>query len=171
MALQLSMFLVEKQKARFENYDTLPPREKATFTFRILEKIRTLLDDSVEANQVLEKLPRKSREKAFREEHIYALFDLLEKAIIGVGIMPIAPSPPPFETPYVMAEFEYRENDDYWGTYKVHRKATPEEIKRLESIKAQIKRLEELVSDPYKASTGLTLNEMRSMVEKHPPTK
>ena len=167
MALQLSMFLVEKQKARFENYDTLPPREKATFTFRILEKIRTLLDDSVEANQVLEKLPRKSREKAFREEHIYALFDLLEKAIIGVGIMPIAPSPG--GALYTMAEFEHRENDDVFGVYKVHRLATPEEVKRLESIKAQIKRLEELVSDPYKASTGLTLNEMRSMLEKRPP--
>ena len=166
MALQLTMFLVEKQKTRFDNYENLPPREKSTFTFRILEKIRTLLDDVVEANQVLEKLPHKSREKAFRDEHIYALFDLLEKAIIGVGIMPIAPSPN--GTLYAMAEFEHRENDDFWGVYKVNRLATPEEIKRLNSIKAQIKRLEELVSDPYRASTGLTFNEMRASLEKRP---
>jgi hypothetical protein len=168
MALQLTMFLVEKQKARFDNYENLPPREKATFTFRILDKIRMFLDEIPEVNQVLEKIPRKSREKAFREEHIYALFDLLEKAIIGVGILPIAPSPPPFETPYVMAEFKQFEGDDFYGSYKIHRRATPDEIMRLESIKAQIKRLEELVTDPYSASTGLSLNEMRSRFENPP---
>lgn len=57
------MFLVEKQKTRFDNYANLPPREKSTFTFRILEKIRTLLDDVVEANQVLEKLPHNPERK------------------------------------------------------------------------------------------------------------
>ena len=35
-------------------------------------------------------------------------------------------------------------------------------------FKAQIKRLEELVSDPYRASTGLTFNEMRTSLEKRP---
>lgn len=160
------MFLIEKQKTRFDNYENLPPREKSTFTFRILEKVRALLDDMVEANQVLEKLPHKKQEKVFREEHIYALFDLLEKSIVGVGILPIAPSPG--GTMYAMAEFEHRVNDDFFGIYKVHRPATPEEIKRLESIKAQIKRLEELVSDPYRASTGLTFNEMRTSLEKRP---
>lgn len=161
------MFLIEKQKTRFDNYENLPPREKSTFTFRILEKIRSSLDDLLEVNQVLEKLPRKSHEKAFREEHVYTLFDLLEKAIIGAGIMPIAPTPN--GVPHVMAEFKHFEGDDYFGSYKVHRRATPEEITRLESIRAQIKRLEELVTDPYAASTGLSLNEMRARFEKRPP--
>lgn len=159
------MFLVGKQKSRFADYENLSGSEKATFTFRLANKIRMFLDDVPEVNGVLKKIPRKSHKKAFREKHIYALFDLLEEAIISVGVLPTAPDPQTGKF-YVGEEFEVVGKSNVVGIYKISRPATQEEILRWESISTQIKRLQEIMTEPHKIPKDeLTPNAFRAMID------
>lgn len=159
------MFLEGKQITRFKDYENLKPKEKATFTFRILEKVNIFLDDVKEVNRVLKKIPIKSHKKAFKDEHLYGLFDLIEKTIIGLDVMPIE-TDPQTGTAYVYGEFEATPGKgNTIGVYKFTRPATDEEFARWEGISAQIKRLQELVAEPRKYPDKLTFNEFRNMVE------
>lgn len=159
------MFLEGKQISRFNGYEKLGSKEKATFTFRIVEKIKTFLDDVAEVNRVLDKIQPKSHKKAFKDEQVCALFDLIEKTIIGLGVMPIT-NDPQTGTAYVYGEFEATpRKGNTVGVYKFTRPATDEEIARWESISTQIKRLQELITEPRKYPDKLTFNEFRDMVE------
>lgn len=160
-----TMFLEGKQKTRFDGYESLKGQEKNTFTFRIVEKVRTFLDDVAEVNRVLERLPIKSRKKAFKDAHVYELFDLIEKAIISLDMLPIM-TDPQTGTAFVYGEFEATPGKgNTSGVYKFTRPATDEEFARWEGISAQIKRLQELITEPRKYPEKLTFNEFRDMVD------
>jgi hypothetical protein len=143
------MFLKGKMASRLNEYETLKsPKEKATFTFRIVGKIRSFLDDIEEVNQVLEKIPIKSHKKAFKDEHVLELFDLIEKVIIGLGVLPIE-TDPKTGTAYVHGEFQSTEH-----TYKFTRPATAEEFEQWKRILSQIKCLEELIGASNESRTS-----------------
>jgi len=158
------MFLEGKQISRLNDYEKLDAKERATFTFRIVEKIETFLDDVADVDRVLGKIPVKSHKKAFTDEHVCALFDLIEKTIIGLGVMPIT-TDPQTGTAYVYGEFEATPGKgNTLGVYKFSRPATDEEFARWESISAQITRLKELIEEPRKYPDKLTFNEFRDMI-------
>lgn len=144
------MFLEgKKQIERLENYNSLKKAsEKATFTYRMVEKIKRFLDDVAEVNNVLDTIPFKSHKKAFKPEHIEPVFDLLEMILAGQGVAPVTHGV--FGTgdeknQYVFKAFGVVDVEGKQGRYSTTRPATPEEIELNEKLKKRIERLNRFV--------------------------
>lgn len=139
------MFLVRDQPKRLEGYDDLDPRERADFTFRILKKVTTLLDDISEVNAVLRTIPFKSQKKVFKEEHIDLIFDLLERILIGLDYAPIVKdqdgNPHRFKGIPVTPK-----GGGIAGSYQKITPASTEEIARSEHLQDRLKRLEVFIT-------------------------
>lgn len=144
------MFLDGKQADRMKNYDDLGASERATFTYRMTVKITKFLADVCEVNKVLEIVPFKSRKKVFEQDHIEAIFDLLEKALIAQDVAPVIGNPffPDDANQYVFKAFAVEAVDGKVARYSTTRPATPEEIARNKRIQKRIDRLKLFIYPP-----------------------
>lgn len=134
------------------DYDALAPSEKATFTYRMVEKVSKFLDDVEEVNRVLETIPFKSQKKAFKEEHIDLVFDLVERVLTGRDVAPVVGgnplNPDDATKQYSMKAFAVREVDGRLGRYSTTRPASPEEIATNAHLQERISRLSRFVHAP-----------------------
>jgi hypothetical protein len=148
------MFLVREQIKRFENYDTLSPRERATFNFRIADKVRTFLDDVEEVNRVLDTIPFNYHQKSVKEEHIDPVFNLLEKMLSALDYAPIVPDQD--GTPHRFKGFQVApRGGGPVGRYQTILPASDADIARNDHLQKRIRRLEQFTT------ARVTTNEFR----------
>lgn len=146
------MFLVKEQRAKLEKYNELSSQERADLTFRLLKKVSTFLDDVENVKLALDVIPFKSQKKAFKEEHIDLVFDLLERVLAGLDVAPVTGGnqldPGDVGNQYVFKAFAVEAVDGKIGRYSTTRPATQEEIDMKDHLQERIERLDRFVTYP-----------------------
>lgn len=134
------MFLTPKQEGRRKRYNELSPQERATFNFRMGEKVNTFLDDVSEVNRVLDLIPFNYHQKAIEEDHLDYVFDLLEKMLAALDFAPIIPNKE--GNPYkVKGFFMAPKGGGEMGKYQITIPATKDDIRLKEYLKLRLERL------------------------------
>jgi len=144
------MFLVREQNDRIENYNRLDAQVRADLTFRLLKKLKAFLDDFKDVNRVLDVIPFQSQKKAFKEEHIDLVFDLVERVLAGLDVAPVIGGnvldPDDAGNRYVFKGFAVEAVDGNVSRYSATRPATPDEIALNDHLKERITQLNLFVS-------------------------
>lgn len=135
------MFLTPLQKERMEEYNDLSPQKRATFNFRIADKVNTFLDDVSEVNQVLEILPFKYRQKAIEEDHLDYIFDLLEEMLSVLDFAPLVPDKKGEKLYKVKGLFIAPKGGGEMGKYQSTLPATKDDIRNRDYLELRLKRL------------------------------
>lgn len=150
------MFLTDLQRKRLDAYADLSSRERATFNFRIADKVSTFLNDVSEVNQVLKTIPFNYHQKSFKEDHVDLVFDLLEHLLAGLDYAPIIKNdqdgtPQRFKGFLVVP----RTGKGAGGQYHAILPASDEDLARAAHLQNRIRRLEQfttarLISDEFR---------------------
>lgn len=135
------MFLTLKQKESMEEYNALSPQQRATFNFRMGEKVNTFLDDVSEVNRVLDLIPFNYHQKAIEEEHLDYVFDLLEKMLAALDFAPIVPDKKGENFYKVKGFFVAPKGGGQLGKYEKSLPVTDDDIRYRDYLELRLKRL------------------------------
>jgi len=149
------MFLTPKQKDRMKEYKALSPQQKATFNFRMGEKVNTFLDDVSEVDRVLDLIPFKYHQKSIEEDHLDYVFDLLEKMLAALNFAPIVPDDKNESFYKVKSFFVAPKGGGQLGKYAKSLPVTDNDIRYRNYLKLRLERLS-LFIEPK-----ATINEFR----------
>ena len=138
---ELIRVLTKGQRDKLKTYDQLDPRVRADFTHRIVDKIESFLDSVAVMNHILDIVPFKSSQRAFKPEHIDMVFDLMESMLVALDYAPIVKdqdgNPHRFKGIPVTPK-----GGGVAGSYQKILPASSEEIARNEHLQNRLKRLE-----------------------------
>lgn len=150
--IALGMFLVRDQKKKLNEYNSLDSQVRADLTFKLLKKVSIFLNDIDAVKRTLDVIPFQSQKKAFKEEHIDLVFDLLERVLAGLDVAPVIGGnqldPGDVGNQYVFKAFAVEAVDGKIGRYSATRPATQEEIDMKDHLQERIERLDRFVTYP-----------------------
>lgn len=138
------MSLPQLVKDRLIKRDLLDIGVKKSNEYRIREYIKDYLKDLEEIIWVLDTLPDKQFKKLFRDEDVYRLLEIVERALVNLGFMPIQRN----EEGKLIA-VKHLSTDHIDGgagrTFSISREATELDKDRFSNLQKHIARLEKFV--------------------------